>query len=123
MTATKVVAHVRLENGHLLSAANAHRIVARATTPTDRWGNRLDKDGRSPIYKLRNEPPYYQRWVIRKDKKGFIFTEVGSGSGICGYAPTVRKLVINTLCGLSSGIVIEVLDEALAQPAREAVVA
>ena len=105
---TTIKAHVRLEGGHLLSAANAQRIIARSTKPTDRSGNRLP----SPIERFRNDPPYYQRWVIKKEPKGYIFREITSGSGICGCHPTVRELVIATLCGLSSDIVVEVEDSA-----------
>jgi hypothetical protein len=67
-------------------------------------GNRLP----SPIYRFRNDPPYYEVWKIKKEPKGYIFREVFHGGGICGCKPTVRELVISTLCGFSNNIVVEV---------------
>lgn len=106
----KIATRIKVDNGRFLTEANAHRIVARSLQPTDRMGNRLGKDGKSPLWSLRNDPPYYRVWRIRKEvpdkcfglgkKRQFIFREVSDGSGICGYAPTVRSLVIKTLSGL-----------------------
>lgn len=107
----QIHARVKLDGGRLLSAKNADKIIARSLKPTDRYGNTLDKDGKSPIYELRSEPPYFRRWSVKKEKEGFIFREVGSNSGICGHAKSVRELVIKTLCGLGavlgSSIVVE----------------
>jgi len=74
--------------------------VARSTRPTDKYGNSLP----SPILRLKNDPPYFQKWVIKKESKGYIFREVTHGGGICGCHRTVRQLVISTLCGMSSDI-------------------
>lgn len=79
-------------NGRLLSAANASKITCRSTRPTDKSGNSLP----SPIARHRDDPPYFQRYQIKKEKQGFIFREVTNGSGICGHHATVRALVINT---------------------------
>ena len=109
----QITANVKLNGGRLLSAKNANNIIARALTATDKWGNRLDKDGKSPIYERRNDPPYFQRWTIHKEAEGYCWKEVTSGSGICGLARTVRELVIKTLCcglfGPRENIVVEVL--------------
>lgn len=77
------------------------RIVARATKPSDRYGNTFP----SPLPELRNEPPYYREWRIQKTKHGYEFREVRSGMGICGGHKTIRSLVIGTV-GL--GIKVEV---------------
>ena len=111
----RILAHITLDGGSLLSSKNAHKIVARSTKPTDRYGNTLDKNGKSPIGHLQNEPPYFRRWAVKKEKEGFIFREVNSNSGICGHAPTVRALVIKALCGISAApgsahIVVEVAE-------------
>ncbi len=104
-SAVQIKAHVRLEGGRWLSNANAHRIVARSTKPTDRMGNSLP----SPIFRYRDDPPYFQTWRIHKDKKGYRFQEVTHGAGICGHHRTVRELVISTLCGFCRDIMVEVL--------------
>lgn len=101
----QIIAHIKLDGGRLLSAKNAHRIVARTTRPSDKSGNRLP----SPIERYRNDPPYFQRWVIHKDVKGYCFREVNHGGGICGYRKTVRSLVASALLGLSGDIVVEVM--------------
>jgi len=101
----QIIAHIKLDGGSLLSAKNAHRIIARSTRPSDRMGNRLP----SPIERFKNDPPYFQKWVIRKEDKGYIFREVEHGGGICGCHKTVRRLVESTLCGLSSDIIVEVM--------------
>ena len=82
---------ITVPNGRLLSARNASKITVRSTRPTDKSGNSLP----SPIERYRNDPPYFCRYVICKEPKGFIFREVGNGSGISGHSPTVRELVIN----------------------------
>lgn len=109
----QINAHIQLDGGRLLSAKNANKIIARALKPSDKSGNRLDKDGKSPIYERRNDPPYFQRWNIHKDAKGYCWREVTHGAGICGYGRTVRELVIKTLCcglfGPREDIVVEVL--------------
>lgn len=102
MPAKLIQLRVSVAGGRVLTAKNAHRITARSTRASDRMGNALDKLGKSPIFRLRDEPPYFQRWVIKKEKEGFIFREVQSNSGICGHAPTVRKLVIKSLSGFSA---------------------
>lgn len=99
----QIKAHVRMEGGRFLTAANASKIIARSTRGTDRSGNRLP----SPIEKYKNDPPYFQKWVIRKDRQGYHFQEVNHGGGICGYRKTVRELVLCLFCSLSSDIVVE----------------
>lgn len=106
-TTTQIKLHVKLVGGHKLSEKNMDRIVARATFETDIYGNALVR-GKSPIDRLRDNPPYIQRWKIKKQPEGFIFCEVGSGSGTCGHHKTVRALVANTLMRCP-GIVVEVL--------------
>jgi hypothetical protein len=101
----QIIAHIKLDGGSLLSAKNSHRIIARSTRPSDKSGNRLP----TPIERYRNDPPYFQKWVIRKEKDGYIFREVNHGGGICGAHKTVRRLVEATLCGLSSDILVEVM--------------
>lgn len=108
----QIIAHIKLDGGRLLTAKNANNITARALNATDRSGNRLDKEGKSPIYERRNDPPYFQQWKIHKDAKGYCWREVTHGSGICGHGRSVRELVIKTLCcglfGPRDGIVVEV---------------
>jgi hypothetical protein len=107
----QIIAHIKLDGGKLLSAKNAHRIVARSTKPTDRSGNTLDQYGNSPTYSHKDEPPYFQQWIIKKEKKGFIFRERSHYGGICGHSRTVRQLVIQTLTGLgSTNIIVEVTE-------------
>jgi len=101
----QIIAHIKLDGGRLLSAKNASKIIARSTRPSDKSGNRLP----SPIHRYKDDPPYFQKWVIRKEPKGYIFREVNHGGGICGCHKTVRRLVEATLCGLSSDIVVEVM--------------
>ena len=106
---TPILLHTRLANGQLLSRKNMKRIVARATAPTDRWGNWLDKSGKSPCDSLRHEPPYLRVWRCQWTKKhGFEFREVNSGQGICGGHKTIRALVTRTL---ALGIPVTVEDE------------
>lgn len=109
----QIIAHIKLDGGRKLTAKNSTHIIARALNPTDRCGNRLDKDGKSPIYERRNDAPYFQTWKIHKDAKGYCWREVTHGAGICGYGRTVRELVIKTLCcgifGPREDIVVEVL--------------
>lgn len=83
---------ITVPNGRFLSAKNAPFITARSTRATDKSGNSLP----SPIERYRNDPPYFCRWTIKKEAKGFIFREVENGSGICGHHATVRELVINS---------------------------
>ena len=99
----QITAKIKLSGGRLLSSANAHRIIARDTRASDKMGNSLP----SPIYEYRNDPPYFQKWVIKKEPKGYIFREVNHGGGICGCHPTVRDLVLSTV--FSNHIVVEVL--------------
>lgn len=103
----QIIARVTLDGGTLLSAANAHRIMARDTRPSDRMGNRHP----SPLHRYKNDPPYFQRWTIKKEPEGFIFREVTHNGGLCGHADNVRQLVIKTLCGLcGEHIIVEVED-------------
>lgn len=102
----QIKAHIKLTDGNLLSAANAPRIIARATSPTDRYGNALT-DGQSPIDRLRGEAPYFQKWVVKQEPEGFIFREVTNNFGVCGHHSTVRGLVQAALMR-SCGIVVEV---------------
>lgn len=81
---------ITVPNGRFLSAKNAPFITARSTRPSDKSGNSLP----SPIERYRNDPPYFQRWTIKKETQGFIFREVHNGAGICGHYATVRELVI-----------------------------
>lgn len=90
-----ITASIHLHGGRLLTAANASKITARATRPTDRCGNTLP----TPIERYRNDPPYFQQWVIKKETRGFIFREISNGLGICGHHPSIRALVTATLCG------------------------
>lgn len=106
MTAMKLTAHIKITGGNLLSAANASRIVARATRQTDEYGNALVK-GRSPIDRLRDEPPYTQVWRLKKEPEGYIFREVRNNQGICGHRKTVRAQVAAVLVG-GYGINVEV---------------
>jgi len=103
----QIIAVCKLVGGKHISAKNADRIIARSTEPTDKWGNRLNKDGVSPIFELRNQPPYFQRWIIKKEKEGYCFREVSHGGGICGAFPTVRGLVMAT-CQRAPRIIVEV---------------
>lgn len=112
--------HVRVEGGKLLTAANAHRIKAVALYPTDRMGNALHLDKKngtalSPIYELRNDPPYFQEWrLVKVAKRGYAWREVTHGSGICGHRESVRLLVMATsvhgLFGTRDNIIIQVDD-------------
>lgn len=107
----QITARVTLDGGTLLSTANAHRIIARDTRPSDRSGNRLREGEKSPIERYKNDPPYFQRWTVKKEPEGFIFREVTHNGGLCGHADNVRQLVIKTLCGLcGEHIIVEVED-------------
>jgi hypothetical protein len=101
----QITARVTISGGRLLSAANADRIIARSTRASDPCGNMLP----SPIDRYRNCPPYFQRWVIKKEPKGYIFREVNHAGGINGCHKTIRSLVQATLTLTSSAIVVEVL--------------
>jgi hypothetical protein len=109
MNTQRIIAHIKIAGGSLLTAANAPRIVARALKPSDKSGNRLP----SPIARYKDDPPYFQRWTIHRDEKGYCWKEVTHGAGICGYGRTVRELVIKTLCcglfGPRDDIVVEVM--------------
>lgn len=105
----QILAHIKLDGGSLLTAKNSNNIIARALKPSDKSGNRLP----TPIERYRNDPPYFQRWKIHHDAKGYCWKEVTHGGGICGYARSVRELVIKTLCcglfGPREDIVVEVM--------------
>ena len=105
----QIIAHIKLDGGRLLSAKNANKIIARALKPSDKSGNRLP----SPIFRYKDDPPYFQQWKIHHDAKGYCWKEVTHGAGICGYGRSVRELVIKTLCcgifGPREDIVVEVL--------------
>jgi hypothetical protein len=101
----KVRVHYRIEGGKFLTATNAFRIVARSLRPqTGHFGMAED---------------YRETWVIKPDrKKGYHFVEITHCGGICGYAPTVRLLVLRSGFGLfgpnvDREIVIVPADEAL----------
>lgn len=118
MNPTTIKCHITVEGGRLLSSTNAHRIVARHTVATDRMGNRLP----TPIYELKNDPPYFQSWrVVRHPKKGYAFVEVRNGSGLGGFQPTVRRLVVSALCcglfGARTDLKVEILPEGCPEPA------
>lgn len=98
----QIKAHIKLDGGKYLSAKNKDKIIARCTEPTDRMGNR-DTKGEQ----------YFQKWVIKKEKEGYIFREVSHNGGIGGHAATVRQLVIHALLGIygfRSRIVVEVME-------------
>lgn len=78
----KISVHYRIDGGKLLSAKNAHRIVARCFQP-QRGHVGMAED-------------YKETWVIKKEAKGFCFTEITHGGGICGHAPSVRLLVLRS---------------------------
>lgn len=105
----RIIGSVKLEGGRLLTAKNAPHIFARKMTPTDRHGNNLTKaDGEGYLdYQRRPCAAYFQKWKIVKSPKGFCWEEVSHGGGICGYADTVRELVIKTLFGITSNIEVE----------------
>jgi hypothetical protein len=114
----EIKCHVRVDGGRLLTAANAHRIKCVSLVPSDRMGNRLEKHAGkdvSPIYELRNEPPYFQEWRIFRSLKGYAFREIKHGGGICGYKCTVRELVISAsvfgIFGPCGERVVQVEDE------------
>jgi hypothetical protein len=52
--------------------------------------------------------PYFQRWVIMKESKGYIFREVRSNLGISGHFPSIRALVIDALLLLGDGLVVTI---------------
>ena len=102
----RVRVHYRIEEGKLLNATNAYRVVARSLVP-QRGHVGMAED-------------YRETWVIKRDrKKGFHFVEIVHGAGICGYAPTVRGLVLRSGFGLfgpntDRELVVVNHDEALA---------
>jgi hypothetical protein len=78
---------VSISNGQFISKANIARIVA--------VSSELCENVRHP----RIDPlTYKERWVIKKEEKGYIFREVTHGCGISGHHKTLRQLVMRS-CG------------------------
>lgn len=83
----KVRVHYRIEGGKFLAEKNARCIVARSLRPQSGHVGMAED--------------YRETWVIKRDpKKGFHFVEITHVGGICGYAPTVRLLVLRSGFGL-----------------------
>ena len=93
----KIKAHVRLENGKLISKANASRLVVRGNSDISK--NVLVR-GISPEYR--------ETWIVMLEPQGYIWREVTHGMGINGHHRTLRDLVRSTAC---LGYEIEVLPE------------
>ncbi len=96
----KIKAHIRLENGRMVSAANVRRIVVR--------GN---KDISKNHLGLGFTPSYRETWVVMHEPKGYIWREITHGCGINGHFPTLRALVLRTA---AAGYDIEVLPDDVA---------
>lgn len=97
----RIKAHVRLENGRLISKANAPRLIVRGT-----------KDISKNVLGLGFTPDYREIYVVMHEPKGWIFREVNHGMGIAGHCRTLRDLVRKTTCSWL-GFEIEVLPEPL----------
>lgn len=76
-----------LQNGKHASLANMNRIVAVSTEVCKNVYHR-NIDNKS----------YKERWVIKKEEKGYIFREVTHNGGISGHHKTIRRLVMRS-CG------------------------
>jgi hypothetical protein len=96
----KIKAHIRLENGRMISAANARRIVVR--------GN---KDISKTHLGLGFTSSYRETWVIMHEPKGYIWREITHGCGINGHFSTLRGLVLRTA---AAGYDVEVLPDDVA---------
>jgi hypothetical protein len=93
----KIKAHIRLENGRLISKANATRFVVRGK-----------KDISKTVLGFNFTPSYREQWVIVHEPEGYIWREVTHALGINGHWPTIRDLVRGTA---AQGYEIEVLAE------------
>lgn len=96
----EIKAFVQLQNGQLLSSKNHKRIVARSTTVCT-----------NVIHREIDNKTYHEEWRISRECKGYIFREVKHGGGICGHHPSVRALVLATLCGLAGAHIRVMVEE------------
>jgi hypothetical protein len=103
MSTAKIRAHIRLENGQLISKANAARFVVHGRN-----------DVSKTILGHGFTPEYRERWVIKHEPQGYIWREVTHGMGINGHRKTLRDLVMSVAV---MGYEIEVLEP---EPAAKA---
>lgn len=96
-SAVKIKAHIRLENGRLISKANASRFVVRG-----------DKDISKTVRGYNFSPDYREQYIIVREPEGYIWREVTHAMGINGHRRTIRDLVRDTA---ALGYEIEVLPE------------
>jgi hypothetical protein len=99
LSTREIKIHARIENGGLLSLANLPRIRAFDT-----------KDTKGHVGAPKG---YRSEWrLIHDPKRGFAWVETVYGTGICGWAPTLRAAVLNVALGIcGSHIRIAVDDE------------
>lgn len=84
----RVTVRVRIHGGRLLTKKNAAKIIAKCRVPC------------RGIIHPKIGPDYRETYIITQDHRGFAFTEVTHGCGICGSLPTVRALVKHVLLHL-----------------------
>ncbi len=101
MTNPKIKAHIRIENGKLISRANASRLVVRGT-----------KDISKNVLGLHIAPDYREMWIVALEPEGYIWREITHAMGINGHHRTLRELVRSTA---ALGYEIEVLQEPIAE--------
>lgn len=75
---------VKVSNGSLIRKANMNRIRVYST--------RLCTD---VIHRSINNKNYFEMYVVKKEKEGYIFREVTHGMGISGHHKTLRSLIIS----------------------------
>jgi hypothetical protein len=97
----KIKARIRLENGKLISKANAARLVIRGT-----------KDISKTVRGCGFTPEYRELWVVAREPEGYIWRERVHAMGINGHHQTLRALIYATVW---LGYEIEVLPEPLNQ--------
>lgn len=81
-----------LTNGNKVTKNNWSKVFAKSNIPNK---NVL---GVAEIERQKKENgAYFDCWRIEKGERGYIFIEINSGCGICGYLPTVKELIFHSL--------------------------
>lgn len=81
-----------LTNGNKVTKNNWEKVFAMSTIPNTNVLGVPEIERKKKI-----EGAYYNFWRIDKEEKGYIFKEINSGCGICGYLPTVKELIFQAL--------------------------
>lgn len=94
---------VSIVNGKYISKKNMARIVAISTRPCTRVHGvpAIDKS-------IKENGTYFEKWVIKKEKEGYIFREINHGGGISGHWSTLRMLIFHSCY---SGIIVKLEEK------------